>query len=111
ERPRMVGWRAERRDPEVPVEARLLRRVNAGRAARVLRFETERIADPGSSVARALKLNFVTLPRHHREEAVVVDDAELRDRIEAREKHRDREGEDQRQDDQLRDREAALRHL
>src|SRR5579859_4404149 len=68
--------RAERGEPQVPVEARLVGRVDARPGGEVLRFVAEGIRDPGGAVVRALELDLVAVRGHDREEAVLIGDAE-----------------------------------
>src|SRR5262249_28065217 len=70
---------AERGEPEVPLEARLIRRVDAWRGLWILRLVTGRVGLPSDAVARALELDFVTRLRHHGEETVAVGDARVAD--------------------------------
>src|SRR5205085_10872404 len=101
--PRIVGDAAERREPEVPLEARLIRREDARRLFWILWLVAKWIGDPRRAVARSLKFDFVTCARHHREEAEAVDDAcwrqKTRHRKVRKEKHRRRGDEVSREDD------------
>src|SRR6478752_8092247 len=72
---RLLPW-AERREPEVPLEARLIRGIDAGMRAWVLWLVPERIGDPEHSVEAPLKLDLVPGFGHDGEEAVGVRDAE-----------------------------------
>src|ERR1700733_5740823 len=68
--------RAERGKPEIPVEARLIGRIEAGGAGKILRLVTEGIGRPGGAVVGALELDLVAVRSHHGEEAVLIGDAE-----------------------------------
>src|ERR1700684_346774 len=68
--------RAERGKPQIPIEARLIGRVNSRGFVDVLRLVTEGIGGPGFSVLRALELDFVAAVSHHSEQAVSIGDAE-----------------------------------
>ena len=67
--------RTERGKPEIPLKARLVGGVDSGRPVERLRLEAEGIGDPGLPVARALKLDLVAAPGHHREQTILVGDA------------------------------------
>ena len=64
----------ERSEPEIPLKAGLIGGVDAGSLIERLRLEAEGIGDPFLAVAGALKLNLVTAPGHHREQAILVGD-------------------------------------
>src|SRR6266540_3767546 len=66
--------RLERREPQVPVEARLIGSEESGPLAHVLRLVAERIRDPGSAVSTPLKFDFVSRWRHHRKKSVGIRD-------------------------------------
>ena len=66
---------AERSEPEVPVEARLIRRINARRLVQGLRLVREQIRRPVLAVVGALELDLVAAARHHRKQAVLVGNA------------------------------------
>src|SRR5260370_8760819 len=72
---RLLPPRAQRRKPQIPVEARLIRRVNPRWLGGILRFESKRVNQPGLPIVRALKFDFVTAARHHGEQPVTVRDA------------------------------------
>ena len=65
----------ERSEPEIPVEARLIRSVDAGRCARVLWLVAERVGGPVLAIIRTLEFNLVAGPRHHRKKAITLRDA------------------------------------
>src|SRR5207245_9249096 len=67
---------AERGEPEVPFEPRLVWRVDAGRLHRILRLVAERVRRPVRAVAGALELELEAVVRHHREETIAVRDAQ-----------------------------------
>src|SRR5215469_15240647 len=66
---------AERSEPQVPIEARLVRRVNAWSFGGILRLVAERIRDPVLAVIRSLKLNLKAFPGHAAKQAVLVCDS------------------------------------
>src|SRR5258708_24836297 len=68
--------RTEGGEPQVPVKARLVRRVNTGRLGGVLRLKAKRIDQPGFTIGGALELNLVTPAGHYREKAVAIGDTE-----------------------------------
>src|SRR5580692_8749400 len=76
--------RSQRREPQIPFEARLIGRVNSRRFINRLRLVTKRIRDPRFSIQRALKLDLVTLVRHHREEPVGIRDPKRLERLHRR---------------------------
>src|SRR6516162_5069304 len=53
---------SERGEPQVPVKARLVWRVDARRLGRILRLVAEGVSDPVLAVVRSLELNLVALP-------------------------------------------------
>src|SRR6516165_4873142 len=65
---------SERGEPQVPVKARLVWRVDARRLGRILRLVAEGVSDPVLAVVRSLELNLVALPGHASEQAVLVRD-------------------------------------
>ena len=74
---------AERREPQVPIEARLIGRVDARSFVQLLRLMPEGIGDPCFAVVGALEFDFVAAARHHGEKAIAIGDAkgiEQRDR-------------------------------
>ena len=66
----------ERGEPEVPIEARLKRRIDSRRLGHILRLISEGICDPVFAVPRALKFDFVSFMRHDGEQAVAIGDSE-----------------------------------
>src|ERR1700723_3371519 len=68
--------RPQRSEPQVPIKARLIWRVDSGWLIQFLRLVAKRIGDPILSVCRALEFNFISSARHHREESVTVGDTE-----------------------------------
>lgn len=72
---------AERCEPEIPIEARLVGSVNAGSFVEGLGLVGEGIGSPVDAVVRALKFDFVAAAGHDGEKAVTIGDAE---RIEKR---------------------------
>lgn len=66
---------AERGEPEVPVEAWLVRRVDARRFVEGLGLVTEEVGRPVLAVVRSLEFDFVAVAGHDREEAVAIGDA------------------------------------
>lgn len=85
----------ERGEPEVPVEARLVRRVDARAIVRVLRFEAKEIGRPVLVIVGALKLDLVAVRRHVGEKAVLVGDAERLKQGDGTERHREAGQEEQ----------------
>src|SRR5258708_34022823 len=69
---RLLPPRAQRRKPQIPVEARLIRRVNPRWLGGILRFESKRENQPGLPIVRALKFDFETAARHHGEKPATV---------------------------------------
>src|SRR5581483_10461027 len=74
---------AERSEPEVPVEPRLIRRVDAWTLVERLRLVAERVGGPVLTIVGALELDLVATAGHHGEEAILISDAK-------RFQHRDR---------------------
>ena len=72
---------AQRREPEVPVEARLIGRVDARRFVERLRLVAKLIGGPVHAVVGALEFDLVAAARHHGEEAVLVGDAKWLERL------------------------------
>src|SRR5581483_4501268 len=62
---RVFAPRAQRCEPQIPVETRLIRRIDAGPLRRILRFVTERIRAPVLAITRSLKLDLIAAARHH----------------------------------------------
>src|SRR5215472_83180 len=62
----------KRGEPQVPVEARLIGRIDAGGSFYVLWLVAERIGGPGCAVPRSLELDLVALVGHDSEQAVSV---------------------------------------
>src|SRR5450755_3483499 len=85
---------AERSKPQIPIETRLIGRVNARRLTRILGLESKWIRRPVFAVLRTLKLDFIAPARHGSEQTVTVgnskwfqrDDRESRQRC-TRPKH------------------------
>src|SRR5215468_6416591 len=73
---RIVSPGSQRRKPQIPVEARLIRRIDARRFIQCLRFVAEGVGGPILPVVRALKLNLISAPCHHGEESVSIRNAE-----------------------------------
>src|SRR5712691_3724865 len=71
---------AQRSEPQIPLEARLVRRVDPRRDIHVLGLEAEGIRRPGPAVRRALELDLVPVLRHDGEEAVAVRDPQRLER-------------------------------
>src|SRR6266852_1082905 len=71
---RLLPPRTQRRKPQIPIESRLIRRVDPRWLGGVLRFESKRVNEPGLSIVRALELDFVTAARHHGEQSIAVRD-------------------------------------
>src|SRR5271156_2674478 len=73
--------RSQRREPQIPLEPRLIRRVNSRRFINCLRLVTKRVRDPRFSVQRALKFDLITLVRHHRKKPIRIRDAKRFERL------------------------------
>ena len=71
---RIVAPLAERREPQVPIESRLVGRRCAALCSAPA-VVTEGIRNPGLAVVRTLEFDFVTVARHHREQSVPVGDS------------------------------------
>src|SRR6266511_3995140 len=80
EHPAIVDPGAQHREPQVPLESRLIRREEARCLAHVLRLVAEWIGDPRLAIRGALELDFVSRARHDREKSVTVRDAERREK-------------------------------
>ena len=76
----VLAPRAQRREPQVPIEARLIGRINTGSLTRVLRLIAEGICHPGLPVIRALELDLPAAARHHRKQPVAIGDAKRLER-------------------------------
>src|SRR5579862_429774 len=61
---------SQRRKPEVPIEARLVRRVDLRWLGRVLGLVTEGIRSPGRAIPGALEFDFEARRSHHGKESV-----------------------------------------
>src|SRR5258707_13350716 len=59
-------------EPQVPVEARLVRRVNARRLGGVLRLKAKRIDQPSLTIGGAPELNLVTAAGDFSEKAITI---------------------------------------
>src|SRR5580692_8500225 len=66
---------AERSEPQVPLEARLVGSVNAWSFVERLRLVTEKIGRPVLPVVRALEFDFITAASHHGKQTILVGDA------------------------------------
>src|SRR5271169_4519970 len=66
----------QRSEPQVPVKARLVGRINPRGRMQVLRLIAEGVGRPGLAVARALEFDFVSLARHDGEKPELVGEAE-----------------------------------
>src|SRR5271156_5573784 len=64
--------RSQRRKPQIPFEARLVRRVNSRRLINRLRLVTKRGSEPRFFVQPALQFDLVTLLRHHRKQSIGI---------------------------------------
>src|SRR5437773_12352000 len=64
--------RTQRRKPQIPIEPRLIRRVNPRRLAWVLWLETEGIHEPGLSVVGTLGRDFIDPARHNGQQPIAV---------------------------------------
>src|SRR5260370_19943240 len=71
---------AEGSEPQIPVEARLVGRIDARSLVRILRLVAEGVCKPSLAVVRTLKFDFVAAASHNGEEAVAVCDAERLER-------------------------------
>src|SRR5436190_9518499 len=71
--------RAERREPEVPLEPRLVRRIDARPLERILRLVPEGVRYPRDAVAAPLELDLVARLGHHGEQPIRVRDPERRE--------------------------------
>src|SRR5579862_2195893 len=63
-------------EPQVPIEARLIRRVDPRRLVQILRLVAKRVSHPVPSILRTLEFDLVPSARHHREEAVLIGNPE-----------------------------------
>src|SRR5256885_86461 len=72
---RLLSPRTQRREPQIPIEPRLIRSVNARRLRGVLRFESKWVSEPVLSIVRALEVDFIAAARHHRKQPIAVRDA------------------------------------
>src|SRR6516165_1010736 len=70
---------AERGEPQVPVKARLVWRVNAWRLGGTLRLVAEAVSDPVLAVVRSLEFDLETLPGHAAKQTVLVRDTKWLD--------------------------------
>src|ERR1700723_326353 len=68
--------RPQRSEPQVPIKARLIWRVDSGWLIQFLRLVAKRRGDPILSACRALEFNFISSTRHHREESVTIGNSE-----------------------------------
>src|ERR1700733_10957796 len=91
--------RPKGREPEIPVEPRLVGGVDAWSGFQILRLVAEGIDDPGFAVAGALEFDFIALVGHAGEEAVAIGYAEGIDPAhrafwerDARDDHADQDG-------------------
>src|SRR5260370_40106146 len=73
---RILAPRPQRGEPQVPIKARLIWRIDSGRLIQFLWLVAKRICDPGLSVCGALEFNFISSARHHPEESVTICDPE-----------------------------------
>src|SRR5580704_7905501 len=69
---RILAPGTQRREPKVPIEPRLIRRVDPGRFIHVLRLEAKRVSHPVLAIWRTLEFDLVSAARHHREEPVLI---------------------------------------
>src|SRR6266851_3444282 len=72
--------RAEGSEPQIPVEARLVGRIDARSLVGILRLVAEGVCVPSLAIVRTLKFDFVAAAGHNGEEAVAVCDAERLER-------------------------------
>ena len=67
---------AQRCEPHLPIQSRLVRRDEARPAVHITRFPFEFVGVPGDAIVASFDDDFETLGRHHCEETVAVDQAE-----------------------------------
>src|SRR4029077_3626956 len=73
---RVIAPRSKRSKPQIPIEARLIRRVNSWWTIQRLGLIAKRIGNPSLPIVRTLELNFETPTRHDRKQAVAVGNPE-----------------------------------
>src|SRR5258707_6834616 len=73
---RILAPRPQRSEPQVPIKARLIWRIDSGWLIQFLWLIAKRICDPSLSVCGALELNFISSARHYREESVTIGNSE-----------------------------------
>src|ERR1700730_14313716 len=66
---------AERGEPEVPVETRLVGGIDARTLVQLLRLVAEGISNPMLPIGGSLKLNLIAMRRHHGKQPILVRDA------------------------------------
>ena len=67
---------AQRCEPQIPIEPRLIRRINSWCLIQRLRLVAKQIRRPVLSIVRSLKFDLVSAARHHREQPVLIRNAE-----------------------------------
>ena len=77
--PRVLPVVAQRGEPHLPVQSRLVRLDEAGTTLRVAGFPFEFVRQPGDAVIAALDDDFVARPGHHAEQTVGVQRSEWPD--------------------------------
>src|SRR5229473_3962845 len=73
---RILAPRPQRSEPQFPIKARLIWRIDSGWLIQLLWLVAKRICDPSLSVCGALEFNFISSARHYREESVTIGDPE-----------------------------------
>src|SRR5260370_11663419 len=73
---RILAPRPQRSEPQVPIKARLIWRIDSGRLIQFLWLVVKRVRDPGLSVCGALEFNFISSARHYREQSLTIGDPE-----------------------------------
>src|SRR5260370_41686076 len=73
---RILAPRPQGSEPQVPIKARLIWRIDSGRLIQFLWLVVKRIRVPSLAVCAALEFNFISSPRHYREESVTIGDPE-----------------------------------
>src|SRR5438445_9006029 len=73
---RIFAPRPQRSEPQVPIKARLIWRIDSGWLIQFLWLVAKRIRNPSLSVCGALEFNFISSARHYREESVTIGDPE-----------------------------------
>src|SRR5260370_6582809 len=73
---RILAPRPQRGEPQVPIKARLIWRIDSGWLIQFLRLVAKRVCDTELSVCRALEINVISAARHYRARSVTIGDPE-----------------------------------